>query len=88
MTAFELNAAVYQGLQAISGNENYMQQVLDLIKKLTKQSKTTNNNIHKIHIDLSRPSSLDEFVGMVSSNREDDKKAKEQYFKEKYEKYL
>ena len=32
MTAFELNAAVYQGLQTISGNEDYMRQVLDLIK--------------------------------------------------------
>ena len=44
MTAFELNAAVYQGLQAIFGNEDYMRQVLDLIKKLTKLSKPTNAN--------------------------------------------
>ncbi len=75
MTAFELNAAVYQGLQAISGNEDYMRQVLDLIKKLTKRSKTTViNNTKKIRVDLNRPSSLDEFVGMASPDNKDDKR--------------
>lgn len=89
MTAFELNAAVYQGLQAISGNEDYMRQVLDLIKKLTKHTKTTViNNTKKIRVDLNRPSSLDEFVGMASHNSEDDENAKKQYFQEKYGEYL
>lgn len=32
MTTFKLNAAVYQRLQAVSRNENYMQQVYDLIR--------------------------------------------------------
>ena len=89
MTAFELNAAVYQGLQAISGNEDYMRQVLDLIKRLTKRSKSkVINDAKKIQVDLSRPSSLDEFVGMASTNSEDDENDKEQYFKEKYGEYL
>lgn len=89
MTAFELNAAVYPEFQAISGNKDYMRQVLDLIKKLTKRSKTTViNNTKKIRVDLNRPSSLDEFVGMASPDSEDDDHAKEQYFKEKYGEYL
>ncbi len=33
---------------------------------MTKQSKTTNNNTQKILVDISRPSSFDEFVEMVS----------------------
>ena len=66
MTTFKLNAAVYQRLQAVSRNENYMQQVYDLIRWMTKQSKTTNNNTQKILVDISRPSSFDEFVEMVS----------------------
>jgi hypothetical protein len=80
---------LFQGLQAISGNEDYMRQVLDLIKKLTKRSKTTvMNNTDKIRVDLNRPSSLDEFVGMASPNREEDENAKKQYFQEKYGEYL
>lgn len=89
MTAFELNAAVYQGLQAISDNEDYMRQVLDLIKKLTKLSKPTNTNkAEKIKIDLNRPSALDEFIGIVSPDSKDDQMAKELYFQEKYGEYL
>ncbi len=65
MTALELNAAVYQELQAISGNEDYMRQVLDLIKKLTKLSKSTDARAEKIKVDPSRPSALDKFVGMA-----------------------
>ena len=66
-----------------------MRQVLDLIKKLTKRSKTTViNNTKKIRVDLNRPSSLDEFVGMASPDSEDDKNAKKQYFQEKHGEYL
>lgn len=88
MTAFELNAAVYQGLQAISGNEDYMRQVLDLIKKLTKLSNGTDARAGKIKVDLSRPSALDKFVGMASPDSKDDQMAKELYFQEKYGEYL
>lgn len=73
----------------ISGNNELMRKVLDYVKSLTRQLKQTDTKREVksdglIHIDPTIPLPSDKFVGMVSSSREDDEKALEEYLAEKY----
>lgn len=73
----------------ISGNNELMRKVLDYVKSLTRQLKQTDikgeaKSDGLIHIDPTIPLPSDKFVGMVSSSREDDEKALEEYLAEKY----
>lgn len=90
MTAFELNAEVYSALQGIAGNENYMQQVLDFIKKLThRDSQKLPTAVNKIHVDRDRTLSLEKYLPLFdSSDGLDDEKLKDEYMREKYKEYL
>jgi hypothetical protein len=90
MTAFELNAEVYSALQGIAGNENYMQQVLDFIKKLThRDSQKLATAVNKIHVDRDKTLSLEKYLPLFDpSDGLDDDKLKEEYMHEKYKEYL
>lgn len=91
MTALEINAEIYQNLGYLADNEDYLQTVLSFLKKLSlKKSKSTTKAapVKKFKVDMSRPSALDEYAGILHTTREDDEKAKEEYMKEKYGRYL
>lgn len=87
MTAVEVNAEIYRNLGYLADNEDYMETVLNFLKKLslkkrTAQSKATPTK--KFKVDMSKPSSLDQFAGILHTTREDDEKTKEEYMREKY----
>ena len=90
MTTMQLNAEIFNNLSYLEDNEHYLHQALDAIKEIVRKkrdnAKTT--SVKKFKADLSQPLPTDEFVGLASPIREDDVKAKEQYFKEKYGRYL
>lgn len=90
MTTMQLNAEIFNNLSYLEDNENYLHKALDAIKAIVREKK---NNakiepVKKFKVDTSIPLPTDEFVGIASPNREDDAKAKEEYFKEKYGEYL
>lgn len=89
MTTLQLNKELAQQMGLISGNNELMRKVLDYVKSLTRQLKQTDTKREVksdglIHIDPTIPLPSDKFVGMVSSSREDDEKALEEYLAEKY----
>lgn len=93
MTALEINAEIYQNLGYLADNVDYMQTVLNFLKKLslkkrTSTAKATIAPVTKFKVDMSRPLPTDQYVGILHTTREDDEKAKEDYMKEKYERYL
>lgn len=90
MTTTQINAEIYQNLGYLADSEDYMKKVLTFLKKLSlqKRSASVNKSTKKIVVDMSRPLPTDKYVGIISSSREDDEKAKEQYMKEKYGRYL
>ncbi len=90
MTATQINAEIYQNLGFLADSEDYMQKVLDFLKKLSfqKRSNTAKKTSDKIFVDVSKPLPTDKYVGLISSSREDDERAKEQYMREKYGRYL
>lgn len=87
MTAFEINAEVYHNLGLIANDETYMKAVLDLINKFIGEKKSKEET-KKIHVKRNQPSSLDKYVGIFSSSREDDEKSREEYMREKYGKHF
>lgn len=89
MTASQINAEIYQNLGYLADSEDYMSKVLKYLKKLSLQkSRASKKNEEKVFVDLSRPLPSDKYVGVISSSREDDEKALEQYMREKYQAYL
>ena len=90
MTTMQLNAEIFNNLSYIEDNEHYLHQALDAIKAIVRKKRDNAKTISvkKFKADLSQPLPTDEFVGLASPKREDDVKAKEQYFKEKYGRYL
>lgn len=89
MTAFELNAQVYYNLGYIANNESRMKKVLDLLMSFRKEDQENKEiPIKRIHVKRNQSSSLDQFAGIFSSSRSDDEKAREEYMKDKYSKYL
>lgn len=89
MTVSQINAEIYQNLGYLADSEDYMSKVLKYLKKLSLQkSRASKKNEEKVFVDLSRPLPSDKYVGVISSNREDDGKALEQYMRKKYQAYL
>ncbi|MDD6552683.1 MAG: hypothetical protein PUF37_03725 [Prevotellaceae bacterium] len=90
MTAMQLNAEIFNNLSYLEDNEDYLHQALDAIKAIVKKKKNSvkATPVKKFKVDKSIPLPTDEFVGIASPNPEDDIKAKEEYFKEKYGRYL
>ena len=79
MTASQINAEIFRNLGYLADSEDYMNKVLKYLKKLSLQkSRATKKNEGKIFVDLNRPLPSDKYVGLISSNREDDEKALEQ----------
>lgn len=89
MSASQINAEIYQNLGYLADSEDYMSKVLKYLKKPSLQkSRASKKNEEKVFVDLSRPLPSDKYIGVISSSREDDKKALEQYMREKYQAYL
>lgn len=87
MTATEINAEIYRNLGYLADNEDYMQTVLNFLKKLTvkkRNAQAKSVTVKKFKVDMSSRSSLDQFAGILNTTREDDEKAKEEFMKEKY----
>lgn len=79
MTASLINAEIFRNLGYLADSEDYMNKVLKYLKKLSLQkSRATKKNEGKIFVDLNRSLPSDKYVGLISSNREDDEKALEQ----------
>lgn len=85
MTAIEINAEIYRSLGYLSENENYLRKAMNELKKLAIQMRreTKNSSSQKIKVK-SMPLSIDKYVGIASSNRDDDEHALEEYLSEKY----
>lgn len=93
MTAIELNAEIYRNLGYLADSEDYLQAVVNFLKglaqkKRSKDASTASTPVKKFKVDMSRPLPSDKYVGMLHSTREDDEKAREEYMKEKYGRYL
>lgn len=91
MTAIEINAEIYRNLGYLADSEDYLKTVLSFLKKLSlkkRNSMAKAEPIKKFKVDMNRPSEMDKFKGMLTSSREDDEKAREDYMKEKYGRYL
>lgn len=90
MTTMQINAEIYRNLGYLADSDDYMNKVLNFLKKLSRQKRQSAKKVAdgKIHVDVSKPLPSDKYVGLVSSNREDDEKALEEYMKEKYGMYL
>lgn len=92
MTAMQMNAEIFQHLGYLADDESYMSKVLAFLKKLSSQKKSaaarTTNTTKKIVVDMNRPLPTDKYVGLASSNREDDEKAREEFMRGKYGMYL
>lgn len=85
MNTTEINAEIYRSLGYLSGNESYLRKAMNELKKLTLQMRQESRQTTSKKIKVkSIPLSLDKYVGIVSSNREDDKLALDKYLSEKY----
>lgn len=86
MTTIDINAEIYRNLGYLADSETYLQKALDFLKKLSwqKENDTENSEIKKIHVDRTRPLPSDKYVGIITSSREDDKKARKEYLTKKY----
>lgn len=83
----EINAEIYRNLGYLADNEDYMQTVLNFLKRLSLKKRTTQAKatpVKKFKVDKSRPLPTDKYVGILKTTREDDEKAKEDYMREKY----
>jgi hypothetical protein len=85
MTSIEINAEIYRSLGYLSGDENYLRKAMNELKKLVLQMRheTQKAPLQRIKVK-SMPLSIDKYVGIASSNREDDKLALEEYFSERF----
>ncbi len=85
MTATEINAEIYRSLGYLSGNENYLRKAMYELKQLALQMRHESDKatIKKIKVK-EMPLSIDNYIGIASPNREDDKAALEEYLTEKY----
>ncbi len=89
MTASQINAEIFRNLGYLADSEDYMNKVLKYLKKLSLQkSRASKKDEEKFFVDMSRPLPSDKYVGLISSRREDDERALEQYMREKYKAYL
>lgn len=87
MTAIEINAEIYRSLGYLSENENYLRKAMKELKKLALQMRYEKEQPSSQKIKVrSMPLSIDQYVGIASPNREDDKLALEEYLAEKYNK--
>jgi hypothetical protein len=85
MTSIEINAEIYRSLGYLSGDENYLRKAMNELKKLVLQMRheTQKASLQRIKVK-SMPLSIDKYVGIASSNREDDKLALEEYLSERF----
>jgi hypothetical protein len=85
MTSIEINAEIYRSLGYLSGDENYLRKAMNELKKLVLQMRheTQKAPLQRIKVK-SMPLSIDKYVGIASSNREDDKLALEEYLSERF----
>lgn len=91
MRATEINAEIYRNLGYLADNEDYMQEVLTFLKKLSLKKRENTAKaapLKKFKVDMNRPSALDKYAGILHTTREEDEKAREEYMKEKYGRYL
>ena len=87
MTTFELNAEIYRNLGCLANDEGYLRKALALLKELVGQKKSAVKTTHTIKKIKVKETTLpgEEFVGIFSKNREDDKKLLDEYLMEKYQ---
>lgn len=87
MTSFELNAEIYRNLGYLANDEGYLRKALALLKELVGQKKSAVKTTHTIKKIKVKETTLpgEEFVGIFSKNREDDKKLLDEYLMEKYQ---
>lgn len=92
MTATQISAEIYRNLGYLADDEGYMNKVLIYLRKLSSQKKKTSAKAtaapEKIVVDMNHPLPTDKYVGLASPKREDDPKAKEEYMRQKYGRYL
>lgn len=86
MTALQINAEIYRNLGYLADSETYLQQALNFLRKLSRQKEQdgVNPDVKKIHVDRTRPLPSDKYVGIITSSKEEDEKAREEYLTQKY----
>lgn len=86
MTAIEINAEIYRSLRYLSGNENYLRKAMNELKQLAMQMRRESDKSVTKKIKVKEmPLSIDNYIGMASPYREDDKVALEEYLTNKYD---
>lgn len=85
MTANEINTEIYRSLGYLSENEDYLRKAMNELKKLVLRMRQETGQTASRRIKVKNmPLSIDKYIGIASSDKEDDRLALEEYLSDKY----